>query len=68
MNGGEREITVETNSSVDRPLASLGARRSVPSKEIGVHRDLEPHILGAGSPLVGVEVLADDRRPASEEG
>jgi hypothetical protein len=35
MNGGEREITVETNSSVDRPLASLGARRSVPFKEVG---------------------------------
>jgi hypothetical protein len=50
MNGGEREITVETNSSVDRPLASLGARRSVPFKEVGERRDLEPHILGAGLP------------------
>jgi hypothetical protein len=61
MNGGEREITVETNSSVDRTLASLGARRSVPFKEVEVHRDLEPHILGAGPPLVGVKVLAGDR-------
>jgi hypothetical protein len=61
MTGGEREITVETNSSVDRPLASLGARRSVPFKEVGCALSSSCASSARVPPLVGVEVLAGDR-------
>jgi hypothetical protein len=62
MNGGEREITVGDELQ-RRPNPRLArARRSVPSKEVGMHRDLEPHIpTSPARPLVGVEVLAGDR-------